>query len=54
MLRSYSYLSILRIFHGNVFADCLSLLLEKGGNVNVLRDDQLSPVHLAAANGHTR
>ena len=36
------------------FSDCLQLLIDRGANLNVSRDDQLSPLHLAAANGHTR
>ena len=34
--------------------DCLKLLLQHRADVNSLRQDCISPVHLAAAEGHYR
>ena len=34
--------------------DCLHVLLENGGDSNAVRNDQSSPVHLAASGGHLR
>ncbi|RDD47135.1 Cortactin-binding protein 2 [Trichoplax sp. H2] len=33
--------------------ECLTLLLQHGGNVNALRDDNVSPLHTAAMEGYT-
>ena len=35
-------------------ADCLELLLDLGGDVNIARIDGFTPLHGAAAQGHDR
>lgn len=39
--------------NNNHIADCLRLLLDQGGDANSQRQDQITPLHLAAGEGQT-